>query len=482
MKITYLIPPRKDKSKNPERIFGCNYGYYPVPNVIILTLAAYLKENGHEFIYLDSPHEGFDEVKFLNYLKKDDSDIYFFFTVHLSKAIDKKCYINLRKIKPEVTVVFAGPVATENPAEFLLLEPKTDLKTIVLRGETEKIFLNITKYMNVDISNIKGISYLDIGKIINNEPEGIIEDLDILPFPDRNLVIDYYFNNPKLGKTPFTSILASRGCSFQCYYCVPNSLSFCREIEGKKYFHKKPKVVKRSADNIIKEIEMLQEQGYKAISFIDDQFFWEEERSLKICNALEKTDIIWGALSRVDLLTERVVKAAAESGCRYIDIGVESFNQEVLDYIRKGIRVETIYQAVKLLKKYKIDAKLNILIGTCPLETKEMIKGYIDEIKKLDVDLVMFGICNPFPGTEFNKIAREKGWTTTNKYMPMDVQKDAAISYPHLTNEDLVELVKWLNRKFYFSLRIIIRNIRKIRSFKGLIVAIRTFKRKMKYD
>jgi len=101
-----------------------------------------------------------------------------------------------------------------------------------------------------------------------------------------------YFN-PKLEGRPVTLVLTSRGCSFQCYYCVPNAISWARELEWKR-FHKgkKPPVTLRSPENIVAEFEEIKRQGYGAVSIIDDMFlFGGKERVLSLCRGLERVEI-----------------------------------------------------------------------------------------------------------------------------------------------------------------------------------------------
>lgn len=224
---------------------------------------------------------------------------------------------------------------------------------------------------------------------------------------------------------------------------------------------------------------MLREEGYRSIGFIDDQFIWDEQRVLDICKGLEEIDIEWGCLARADRLNERIVRAFARAKCKYVDIGVESFDQEVLDDIKKDLDVNTIFYAIDLLKKYHITAKINVLIAASPMETEETIKENLKIIKRLKPDSVMYGITNPFPGTVFNKIARREGWMLFDEYKPVDVQKECIISYPHLSNRQIERLARKANLHFFLSPSFLAQNINKIRSPKALFNALQTFKRKL---
>ena len=317
------------------------------------------------------------------------------------------------------------------------------------------------------VIGVKSVSLIYRGKIIHNANREPIEDLDILPFPARHLLEErnaYY--NPKLGKRPFTAVYTSRGCSYQCIYCVPSSLSFSREIEYKHYQNKKPPSESGLPENIIEEFYLLKSQGYKAVNVQDDQFVWGEERTVQICEGIKDLGIIWGCAARSDHLNEPIVKAMAASNCKFIDLGVESFNQAILDSIKKDIEVKKHEEAITLIRKYGISAKINVMFGASPLETMDTIRKTMSEVKRLKVDQVMYNIANPFPGTEFYTIAKENKLFVYGDYKPVNVAKEANIAYPHLDKASLEKAVRRANFAFFLTPRFILKNILRIGSLR----------------
>lgn len=474
MKITFIDPPVLAGNRPPERVFGCTYGLYPIPNIFLLIAAAILENEGCEVRCINTPLKNWNRVHFIEFLKKDNSDIYCIYSVNLAKKNDLEACNLIREIKGKSLIIFMGPAPTYNPEEFLF-----DDNTLVIRGEPEIIIKKLIKNLN-DLSKVDGISYKKNDKLIHNKPEKLIKCLDKLPFPARHLIDKNNYFNPKLGIKPFTAILTSRGCPYQCRYCVPCSLSFAREIEFKKYNkNKKPPYTVRSAENVVQEFRLLQEQEYKAVSILDDEFLINKKRTLEICNGIKDLKLKWGCLGRADHIDEKTVKALARAGCVYVDVGVESFNQQILDDIKKNLKVETIENSIKLLQKYGIMAKINILFGCSPLETKQTIQQTIEKIKELQPDSVMFGICNPFPGTEYYKIAKKKGWFIHGDYVPFDVQKRSNISYPHLSARELEKAVKKANWSFFLRPRFMLNQISKINSFEGFIKSLAALGRKL---
>jgi len=467
MKILFLIPPPLDGKQPAERIFGCNYGVYSQPNIFILYPATILKNAGHDVTCLDFPVEGKGRREFEEFSTGQDFDIIFFYSVFLSKRTDVMARDRLAADSPKTRFVFLATEPSASPDDFL------DDRSVVIRGESESRVLPVVEALEGkrQLGEIAGISYQENGEHIHRGGCDVIQDLDVLPFPDRNLLDPKRYSNPKLGTQPFTVMLASRGCSFGCYYCVPNSLSFSREIEHKREGRPgKPAVRRRSPANIIAEFAELVGQGYRSIAFIDDQFVWGRSRTIEICEGIAPFGIEWSCLARADMLQDaEVALAMGRAGCKFVDIGIESFNQGILDDIGKGLKVELLWPAVKNLKAAGIEPKLNILIGSSPLETPETIEATFQEVLKLDLDYVLFSICTPFPYTEFNRKARAEGWMIRPEYEAIDPMKESFISYPHLSKAELDRTVRQLYRRYYMRPSYIIKRLGKIRSPRDLL-------------
>jgi radical SAM superfamily enzyme YgiQ (UPF0313 family) len=461
MKITFIEPPSLDRKPAVERVFGCTFSLYPIPNIFSLTSAALLEKSGFEVVYIDMATEKWGRKRFEDFLKKDSSEVYLLHSVNLSISNDLQAHGLLRSLRKDVFILFAGPAPTYSPKDFL-----KDEKTIVVRGEPEVTLLELMTYLNAggnDLSKIAGISFLKGREIIDNPSRALIENLDSLPFPARHLLRRNLYYNPKLKGMPFTAMQTSRNCSYSCIFCVPNSGNFARELEYRRYNqNKKPPVRMRSASSVVSEFALLKGQGYRAVSIIDDQFLWDNQRTREICSGIKDMDMEWGCLARADHITEENALLLAQAGCRYVDLGVESFDQSVLDDVRKNLKGEKIPEAVRILKKQKILVKINLILGISPLQTPEGIKQDIRMAKRLDVDAVMFSIATPFPGTEFYSRAISNKWLSGKGYRPESVQNRAIIDYPALSSRQLNLLVKQANLSFYFRPRIIIKNIGRI--------------------
>lgn len=477
MKITFLIPPPQHKERAAERTAGCTTMVYPMINIYELTVAALLEREGYTVSYEDFVLTGRNNQQLGDFLRSDSSDVYIFWSVNLSMKNDVEVSRLIRTCSPDAAIVYLGPAPTFYAKNFLTFEQQ-----IVVRGEPEATVVELFRRLAAKESytDVKGISFRTAeDKLQHNPTRELIRDLDSLPFPARHLISHIRYSNPKLKRSPYTSMITSRNCPFQCIYCVPSSLTFARELENRSVNGKKPFVSMRSPENVVEEIEMLANEGYKAIGFQDDNFIITEKRLRPIAAALRKHGIIWGCQARADAITEEIARILGESGCRYVDLGVESFNDEILKYIKKGLTRVQIVNAITLLNKYDVPVKMNVLIGTSPLETKETIRDTLKMAIKLKADQVMINIVAPFPGTEFYTIAKQNNWIVGGDYVPTDVQHHSIISYPNLSQKEMERLLFWYNIRFFFRPRFIISQLRRFSSFSEFRMAIKALANKL---
>ncbi len=478
MKISFIVPPCFDHKQPAERTAGCTRVVYLAPNTYELYVAAVAEQDSRNRVeYRDFVSHPCSEREFADFFKTDDSELYMIWTVNLSISTDLKAIEYIRAARGGVKVVLMGPGPTHFISRCL-----PDKDVFVVRGEPEETVRELLVKWNDGeaVEQVRGISYLDAeGKVVNNPARPLIKDLDTLPFPARHLLGDVRYHNPKLKTGPYTTMITSRNCPYKCIYCVPSSLTFAREIEYRRDHGRKPTIGFRSPENVAAEVAELAAQGYKAIGFMDDNFIWNEERTAALCDIMKRHGIVWGCEARVDAITEPIAKKLGESGCMYVDLGIESFSDEILAYVKKGITTADIYRAVGLLQKYKVPVKLNVLIGSSPLETRETVLHTLRETKKLKVDQVMFNIVSPFPGTEYYKICKENGWIDGGEYVPTDVQRQSILNLPNISSREMEKLLFRNNLSFFLSRRFIARQLRRFRSISELRAAARALKIKL---
>ena len=298
--------------------------------------------------------------------------------------------------KKGAKVIMGGPHVTFYDLEALLTQ-KVDY---VVRGEGEYIMLELVRHLNNGkaLDEINGITYRFGNQIIRNPAAPLVQNLDNIPFPARELLPMDRYTNTLYGRYS-SSMITSRGCPFNCEFCS------CSAFSGIKWRT-------RSLDNILKEIDLLYNKyGYRAISFLDDNFTLNPRRVIELCETIIKKswDLFWYAFSRVDIIVknERMVQLMKKAGLSQIFVGFESASQEVLDKMGKNVSVEKAYKAMEILKRHGVQVWGSFIIGALN-ETRQMIKETIKFARKLNPQLSQFSILTPYPGTRLFEKAKDR--------------------------------------------------------------------------
>lgn len=243
----------------------------------------------------------------------------------------------IKKWYPEIKIVFGGAHSTYFPE--VANETCIDF---IIRGEGEVSFLKLVKAIESGHAT---------GKERQIEP--LVENLDTLPFPDRELIYKY----PENYDNPIKNVFTSRGCPFNCSYCY---LSAFREL-----YKDQPVLRHRSVDNIIAECIELREKYYaKFIFFADDEFAINNERLQEFSDKYRKVGLPFHCQLRIDCLTEEKVRTLKEAGCYSVTFAIESGNQVTRWVVlNKKITDRQVIKGVELLKKYNLRFRIENIIG-----------------------------------------------------------------------------------------------------------------------
>lgn len=456
LKVAFVEPPPAT-DRAPERFAGCTYELYHFPDLVNLSAFSAAAEAGFDARYLDATLEGMDRAAFARWLASDDADVYVIHGVILSKPTDLAAIRAIRTARPDARVVLHGPEPTRAPADYL-----GDPRVVVLRGEVERSLVALLAR-----DERVGATFREGDRVVET-PAGPDIPFDDLPIPARDHPSFrrylYRFHNPKFRAAPFMTMVASRGCSFRCVYCVPTANSFAREMEAYRLNRAKPRVKTASPARVAAEFADLARLGFRSVMFLDDQFLWAKPRTLEICDRIGRFGIAWGCLSRADFLTDaEVVATLARAGCVSIDIGVESLVQEILDDVRKDLSVADVRRAVALLARYGIRAKLNIMVGASPLETEQTLRHTLREVCRMPVTEAMFSVATPFKGTPYHDRARREGWLADDTEA-IDPLGKAVIRLPRLSPARIESFAREAYRAFYLRPRVALARLATARS------------------
>ena len=361
------------------------------PPLGICYLSAVLKKENYQVKIIDQAARGFSLQRILSWIKKQDPDILGFSTLTasgsgISAALTS---IEVKKWNPNIKIVFGNRHANHNDYRILNKYPQVD---ICVRDEGEYTFLELVKTLerNQPLKDIKGLTYRENGKFKRNEQRPLIKDLDSIPLPDRKaLKMEYTgsFGGLEFASKGFTSIVSSRGCPYHCTFCY-----------GKRTVGFRT----RSVENIMKEILHLESEGYKYLNFVDDNFTVSKKRVIRLCRLMQKHKVDLDCIceGRVNQVSDEMLREMKRANCRIIFFGVESANQRILDYYKKGITPAQSIAAVKKTRKAKIPLILGSFIVGAPGETFEEIYNTLKFAQKIDIDFPIHSLLGTMPGTD----------------------------------------------------------------------------------
>ena len=468
MKVLLANPPcRIDLGKGQEKFFvraGSRWpfsvtkkkedkaDYLPFPFYLAYS-AALLKNKGFSVLVDDALTLNKTQEEFLNDIVKSAPDIILYETSTPTIKHDLVLAQELKKIMPKLIIVLAGPHITTFPKETLKECAAIDYGII---QEYELALAELVEKLSKreDVSNISGLVWRDKEEVKVN-PAMLIDPLDQLPMPARELFsLDYYWDGFCQHK-PAIQMHATRGCPFRCNFCLWNQVVY---NNGKYRMFS----VKRVIDEME---ECIKKYGAQEIYFDDDTFTANKKFVLDFCRELKNRGlkIHWSCMGDAMVTDEEMVEAMASAGCVGMKFGVESGDPEVLKKIEKPVDLNKIKRVASLLAKRHIKTHATFTFGLSG-ETKESMQRTIDFAKELDVDSVQFSINTPFPGTRYYAEAKEKGLLLTENWQDFDGSSKSVVRFEGLNTEDVASLhcrasgiwfrhkikdPRWLFRQFY---------------------------------
>ena len=429
-----------------------------MPSLGLAYIAAVLEHEGIKVEILDCDAEKISLKKLSEKLSQYNNPEFIGITATTSiieNAI-KTAEICKKKF-PKSKIVMGGVHPTVLPNEVL----SNEYVDFVVRGEGEYTMLELIK--GKELKEILGLSYKQNGEMFHNNPRPLIRDLDGIPFPAYHLLpMEKYF--PAVGtykRLPAMSILATRGCPGRCTFCY-------RMFANKAHT--------RSARNIINEIKLLiNVYNIKEICFYDDVFTLFKKNVKEFCTIIvdEKIDITWSCFSRVDFVDEEMLSLMKKAGCHQIMYGIESGDEQILNNINKKTPLEKIEKAISLTKKVGIDTRGAFMLGN-PGETEETMKKTIDFAIKLDLDLAIFNITTPYPGTEMYYWAKENGYLNTEDWSKYDLSY-IVMDLPTVDHITLKRYYRIAYRRFYLRPGYWIKRLLKMRTLTDLKADLNSF-------
>lgn len=342
----------------------------------------------------------------------------------------------------DIKIIWGGLHPTLFP-KYVLEEDSVDY---IVQAEGENAIYRLMDVLlkgREDFS-IGNLGYRDKGNIFINPVEDSLIDLNLSPLPAWDLVnIPKYVANRFFASRVLT-MNTSRGCPFKCAFCFNQGLSYQRW---------------RALDsgNVFKQLTYLKDNyGINGIQFYEDSFDTDKKRVREFCDLMiaSRTKVAWSHFSNIIYCQESMLRLEKAANCKYIEYGVESGSDRILQLINKKQDVAQIREAFQVCKRVGIKSAALFMIGY-PSETREELRETIDLVEGLPAHILISTIYRPYPGTPlYDYCAKNKNFDIPatleeqGEFYRFSHMKDGAYNMSSVPTEYLLKLQRSFYAKF----------------------------------
>ena len=390
----------------------------------LASLIAYLKRGGHEcqgFHFLGTA----TEAEYVDFLKAKRPDIVAFSII--TNVFPRLAPLAaLTKQHSQAKIICGGAHPMLYPEEVINIDG-VDMVGI---GEGEGVLLDLCDRMQsgADISDIPNLWFKRGGRIIRNAPRPLIEDLDTLPPPDREVFP--YSNSFDLNFLKRGVFMASRGCPFNCSYCCSPAMK--RMYGGEKYIRF------RSVGNLIEEVERIT-KDFPQIEyhvFHDDLLpmnkVWFAEFTKQYSRRIKKP---FEMNCHPNLMDKDIAIMARSAGCALIRFGIESGNEQIRrDILDRHMPNQRIRDAFRCCDEVDIKTLSYNMVGL-PHETRTQILDTIKMNAAVGPRVIHVSIFYPYPGTRAFERCRQEG-LLTDKFID-SYYEDSVLEQPCISTSQV---------------------------------------------
>jgi anaerobic magnesium-protoporphyrin IX monomethyl ester cyclase len=318
----------------------------------------------------------------------------------------------IRELRPTAPIVIGGPHATPLATEMLAHYPQIDLVSL---GESDATFLDIIARIEAKepLVGIAGTAYRDGGRAVTGPKRASIHDIDSLASPH-----DYFDTH---------IVMTSRGCPWACTFCGADT-TWGRGFRG------------NSVGYTLDAIEhVLARLPVKMIQIKDDTFTTNKKRVLELCKGIRdrKLSFFWSCDTRVDLLSEDLLREMRLAGCQRLSLGVESGSQAILDAIDKKITPDEILESTEMAKRVGIRVRYYMMLGNRG-ETRDTFAETLRFLERAKPHEFIFSCLSIYPGTRDFHDAEAAGWLDRESYFTGDFQE---LKTPFDADEDVTAVL-----------------------------------------
>ena len=367
-----------------------------------------------------------------------DYDLCVMHTSTPSFAADARVAEALKAENPRLMIGMVGAAVAVAPEAALEAAPALDFA-----AGSEFDFTIEEVARGWPLARVAGLSYRAGAGVARNPERPVLENMDRLPFVTpvykRDLTVEHY----AIGylRHPYVSLYTGRGCRSKCTFCL-----WPQTVGGQRYRT-------RSVGHVAEEMALAQRlfPQVREFFFDDDTFTDDLPRAEAIAKALGRLGITWSvnAKANVPYATLKVLK---NHGLRLLLVGYESGNQQILNNIKKGVRLDVARRFTRDAKGLGIAIHGTFILGL-PGETRETIEETIRFACELDPDTIQVSLAAPYPGTALHEEARRQGWLEAERLVDDAGVQVSVLGYPHLPRTEIYHSVDEVYRRFYFRPR-----------------------------
>jgi hopanoid biosynthesis associated radical SAM protein HpnJ len=357
---------------------------------------------------------------------------------------DVRTVAALKDANPKLMIGLVGSHVSVQPDRSLEASTAIDF---VARGEFDYTIVEVAE--GRPLEEIDGLSYRENGRIVHTKDRPVPEDMDALPHVTDVYARDLRVEDYQVGEAlyPYLSFYTGRGCRSRCTFCL-----WPQTIEGHRFRVRSPEHVAAEVREGLDYFPQLREFFFDDDTLTDDIPHVEGIARL-IGPMLAERNMTWSCNAKGNV-RRKTLEILKDNRMRLLTVGFESGNQQILNNIRKGMKVTRYRQFAEDCHELGVKMHGCFILGL-PGETHETIRETMRFAREIDPHTIQVSIPAPYPGTFLYEQARKEGWLRdeSGELLMNEGFQVTSISYPHLSHTEVFEAVEEFYRKFFFRPR-----------------------------
>jgi len=355
----------------------------------------------------------------------------------------------IKEVDPDIWVVVGGFHLNCYPRESLSFE----CIDVGVQGDGEETMLEIVQARAAGRSpyGIAGTWQRDADGVPQKaDPREPVQDLDSLPFAARDLFPNHLYRAITIER-PFATMTTVRGCPYACRYCGQTGV---RESYRA-----------RSAESIFEEIRFLIHSGFKELIFFDETFTVDRERVIELCNRMISSGMVipWTCRTRVDLVDRELLTLMKRSGCKRLQMGIESGSPAVLERMNRKINLSQVEEGFRLAQELGFERRGYFMLGYLD-ETPEEAQMTVDLACRMKLDWASFSRTIGLPLTPLYDDLLQRGILEVDFWREYTLLRFGN-KVPYVQDEDYLRgLQRRAYRKFYSRPSVLLGKLRDLPS------------------